>query len=115
MTWRDIVTRWVLKREDNLVVLDLAKELARANIVPVALTDTATLHSILLRQALLETVDNAVAPKAPQGPTFTYRINAKEEMTWSFRRRISEEIQALEKETGVHLDHYHKLRIENKL
>ncbi len=33
----------------------------------------------------------------------------------SFRRRISEEIQALEKETGVHLDHYHKLKIENKL
>ena len=42
------------------------------------------------------------------------QMNAKEEMTWSFRRRISEEIQALEKETGVHLDHYHKLRIENK-
>ncbi len=83
--------------------------------MPVALIDNATLaEAILLRQAVLETVDNAVVPKAPQGPTFTYRMNAKEEMTWSFRRRISEEIQALEKETGVHLDHYHKLRIENK-
>ena len=99
-----------------MVVLDLAKELACGNIVPVALIDNATLaEAILLRQSsVLETVDNAVMPKAPQGPTFTYRMNAKEEMTWSFRRRISEEIQALEKETGVHLDHYHKLRIENK-
>ena len=87
MTWRDIVTQWVLKREDNLVVLDLAKELVRANIVPVALIDNATLHSILLRQAPLETVDNAVVPKAPQGPTFTYRMNAKEEMDMEFSQK----------------------------
>ncbi len=113
MTWRNIVTQWALKRKDNLIIPDLVKELAHANIVPIRLINNVTLHSILLRQALLEILNFAVVPKAPQGSTFVHHMNAKEEMMWSFRRRIIEEIQAVEKETGMHLDHYYKLGIEN--
>jgi hypothetical protein len=82
--------------------MDLVSELIRANIVPETLVDNAMLHTILLKQALLETLN-----------TFTYHMNAKEEMMWSFGTKIEQHIRDLQQETGVHLDYYHKLKIEN--
>ena len=93
--------------------MDLVSELIRANIVPETLVDNAMLHTILLKQALLETLITAVLPRAPQGSTCTYRVNAKEEMMWSFGTKIEQHIRDLQQETGVHLDYYHKLKIEN--
>ena len=113
MSWRDFVTRWISNRGDRLVVMDLVGELIRANSIPATLVDNATLHTILIKQALLETLNTAVLPNAPQGRTFTYHMNVKEEMMWSFGTKIQQHIRELQKETGVHLDHYHKLKIEN--
>ena len=40
---------------------------------------------------------------------FTYHMNAKEMMMFDMARKYEKQVEALEKETGVNLDHYHKL------
>jgi hypothetical protein len=114
MSWRDLVTEWVVNRnEHQLVILDLVRELIRSNLIPATLVDNATLHTILLRQALLEVLNTSVVPRAPQGNNFTYHMNAREEMMFSFGAKIGQDIKQLQEETGVHLDHYNKLQIKN--
>ena len=117
MTWRNIVTHWlsdkIITQEGNLTTLDLMKLLIEKNIIPVTLIDSPTLHSIILTQIILETLTGITVPRAPQGNTFTYHMNAKEMMMLDLGRKNEKQIEALEKETGVNLDHYHKLNIRN--
>ena len=117
MTWRNIVTHWlsdkIITQEGNLTTLDLMKLLIEKNIIPVTLIDNPTLHSIILTQIILETLTGITVPRAPRGNTFTYHMNAKEMMMLDLGSKNEKQIEALEKETGVNLDHYHKLNIRN--
>jgi hypothetical protein len=117
MTWRNIVTHWlsdkIITQEGNLATLDLMKLLIEKNMIPATLIDNPTLHSIILTQIILETLTGITVPRAPQGNTFTYHMNAKEMMMWDMARKNEKQIESLEKETGVNLDHYHKLNIRN--
>ena len=74
--------------------------------VPATLKDNSTLHSILLTQILLESLPHLEVPAAPQGNTFTYHMNAKEMMIWDLGAKNT-------KQTGVNLNHYYKLNIQN--
>lgn len=122
MSWRDIVTTWLSNRrqDETLSIVDLVGHLVRANVAPTILADNATLHSILLTQIMLETLNGITVPPAPQGKpftgiqNFTYIQNSKEIMMWDLNVKNSKEIKLLEEKTGVNLDHYHKLNIENK-
>jgi hypothetical protein len=117
MTWRNIVTHWlsdkIITQEGNLATLDLMKLLLEKNIIPVTLIDNPTLHSIILTPIILETLTGITVPRAPQGNTFTYHMNAKEMLMWDMARKNEKQVEALQKETGVNLDHYHKLNIRN--
>ena len=83
------------------------------NTIPAALVDNKTLHSILLRQILLETLNDVSVPRTLQGKNFTYHMNAKETMMWDLGAENAKQIKSLEKETGVNFDHYHKLMKNN--
>jgi hypothetical protein len=67
----------------------------------------------MLTQIILETLMGITVPRAPQGNTFTYQMNAREMMMWDMARKNEKQVEALEKETGVNLDHHHKLNIRN--
>ncbi len=41
-------------------------------------------------------------------------MNAKEMLLWNMGRQNEEQIRGLEKETGVNLEHYHKLNREKR-
>ena len=71
------------------------------------------LETILLTQIMLETLNGLSVPKFPQGNTFTYHMNAKELMMWDLGAKNAKQIETLEEQTGVNLDHYYKLRIVN--
>ena len=113
MSWRDIVTNWLSHRHQGNL-LELVRQLVQANRIPTTLIENSTLHSILLTQVLLETLNGLTVPPAPQANNFTYTRNAKEMMMWDLNTKNAEQIKHLEEQTGVNLDHYHKLRIENK-
>jgi flagellum-specific peptidoglycan hydrolase FlgJ len=81
--------------------------------IPATLIDNPTLHSIILTQIILETLTGETVPRAPQGNTFTYHMNGKEVMMFDKARKNEKQVEGLEKETGVNLDHYHKLNIRN--
>ncbi len=87
----------------------------KKNIIPPGIKDNATLHGVLLTRILLETLDAIQVPRAPQVTNgsghcnFSYRMNAKEILKWSMGSKNQKELEALEKETGVSLEHYHKL------
>jgi hypothetical protein len=57
MSWRDIVTNWLLTQQENLAILDLLRHLIQANMIPSTLIDNSTLHSIMLTQVMLETLN----------------------------------------------------------
>ena len=92
------------------------KILVEKNIIPPGIKNNATLHGVLLTRILLETLDAIEVPRAPQAANgnFSYRMNAKEMLKWSMGSKNQKEVEALEKETGVSLEHYHRLNI-NKL
>ena len=117
MAWRDIVTHWLsdkfLTQEGNLATMDLMRLLIEKNIIPATLIDNPTLHAIMLTQIILETLTGVTVPRAPQGNNFTYHMNAKEIMMWDLARKNEKRVATLEEETGVNLDHYHKLNIRN--
>ena len=94
--------------------MDLLRQLVQANMIPATLIDNQTLQSILLTQVILETLTDVTVPPAPQASNFTYRANAKEMVMWDLNKKNAELMKALEEQTGVNLDHYHKLNIENK-
>jgi hypothetical protein len=117
MTWRNIITHWLsdkfITQEGNLATLDLIRLLIEKNMIPATLIDNPTLHSIILTQIILETLTGITVPRAPQGNTFTYHMNAKEMMMFDMARKNEKQIEALEEETGMNLDPYHKLNIRN--
>ena len=121
MTWRDIITHWLsdkcLMQEGNLATLreiwQLMRLLIEKNMIPATLIDNPTLHSIMLTQIILETLKGVTVPRAPQGNNFTYHMNAKEILMWDLARKNEKQVATLEEETGVNLDHYHKLNIRN--
>ena len=83
------------------------------NIIPETLIDIWMLQTILLTQIMLETLNGLSVPKAPQGNTFIYHMNAKELMMWDLGAKNAKQIERLEEQTGVNLDHYYKLGIVN--
>ena len=95
------------------LILDLIRYLVERNIIPETLVDNLTLHSILLTQIMLETLNGISVPKARQGNTFTYHANAKGMIMWELGAKNAKHIKSLEEQTGVNLDHYHKLGIMN--
>ena len=114
MFWRDIVCAWLSnKTRQDRSILDLIRSLVETNIIPETLVDNSMLQTILLTQIMLETLNRLSVPKAPQGNTFTYHMNAKELMMWDLGVKNAKQIETLEEQTGVNLDHYYKLRIVN--
>ena len=94
-------------------ILDLIRSLVETNIIPETLVDNSMLQTILLTQIMLGTLNGLSVPKAPQGNTFTYRMNAKKLMMGDLGAKNAKQIETLEEQTGVNLDHYYKLRIVN--
>ena len=78
------------------------------------LVNNSTLQSILLTQMMLETLNGISVPKAPQGNNFAYLRNAKEMMMWELGAKNAKHIKSLEEQTGVNLDHYYKLNINQE-
>ena len=119
MSWRDIITKWLPKEgfvtQGKISTTNLVEILVEKNIIPPGIKDNATLHGVLLTRILLETLDATQVPRAPQVTNgsghcnFSYRMNAKEILKWSMGSKNQKELEALEKETGVSLEHYHKL------
>ena len=113
MSWRDVVTNWLSNKQD-LTLLDLLWQLAQTNMIPATLIDNQTLQSILLTQIMLETLTDVTVPPAPQSSNFTYHMNAKEMVMLDLNVKNAKQMKMLEEQTGVNLDHYHKLNIENR-
>ena len=117
MPWKNIVTHWLsdkcIMQDGNLATLELIKLLIEENTIPSTLIDNPTLHSIILTQIILETLTGITVPQVSLGSDLTYRMNTKEMMMWDMARKNEKQVEALEKETGVNLDHYHKLNIRN--
>ena len=111
MLWRDIVGAWLLNKKD---LVDLIRCLVETNIIPETLVNNSTLQSILLTQIMLETLNGISVPKAPQGNNFTYLRNAKEMMMWELGAKNTKHIKSLEEQTGVNLDHYYILNINQE-
>ena len=116
MSWRDITTEWLSKKrkivqDGELSTSDLVDILFEKKIIPLDIKDNATLHGVLLTRILLEILDAIEVPRAPQDPNgnFSYRMNAKEMLKWSMGSKNQKELEALEKETEVSLEHYYKL------
>ncbi len=122
MSWKDVITAWLSKEklivpnETKLSTTDLADILVEKNMIPAAIRNNAILYEVLLTRILLETLDVIKVPRAPQNPNgyFVYRMNAKEMLLWNMGRKNEEQIRGLEKETGVNLEHYHKLNREKR-
>ncbi len=88
------------KKDGKLSTSNLVDILSEKKTIPLDIKDNATLHGVLLTRILLETLE---AIQVPQNP------NAKEMLTRSMGLRNQKELEALEKETGVSLEHYYKL------
>ena len=114
MPWRNTITRWLsdkcIMQDGNLATLELIKLLIEENTIPPTLVDNSTLHSIILTQILLETLTGITVPQISQGSDL---LDAKEMMMLDLGRTNEKQVLTLEKETGVNLDHYHKLNIGN--
>ena len=83
--------------------------------IPATLIDNQTLQSILLTQIMLETLTDVTVPPAPQSSNFAYHMNAKEMVMLDLNVKNAKHfMKMLEEQTGVNLDHYHKLNIENR-
>ena len=115
MFWRDIISAWLSNktRQDRSIV-DLIRSLVETNIISETLVDNSMLQRILLTQITLETLNGLSVPKAPQGNSFTYHMNAKELMMWDLGGKNAKQIETFEEQREVNLDHYYKLRIVNK-
>ena len=117
MSWRNIVSHWLsdkcITQGGNLATLELIKLLIEGNTIPSTLVDNSTLHSIILTQVLLEALTGITVPWVSRGSDLTYGMDARERMMLDLGRKNERLVETLEKETGVNLDHYHKLNIRN--
>ena len=105
MSWRDITSTWLTNntRKEDRLILDLIRYLVERNIIPETLVDNLTLHSILLTQVMLETLNGISVPTAPQGNTFTYHANDKEMMMWELGAKKRETHQIVRRANGSEL------------
>jgi hypothetical protein len=119
MNWRDIVAHWLTEKGvvlgGELNIVDLAELMIDRDMIPAWLVGNDTLHTVLLTQVMWETLKGVLVPRAHQGSNFMYHLNAKEMMNQDMAKKSGLQFLALEKETGVNLDNYYKLRIENAL
>jgi hypothetical protein len=119
MNWRGVVAHWLTGRGvilgGELKITELVELMIERNMVPAWLEGNDTLHTVLLTQVMWETLKGIVVPRAHQGSSFTYYLNAKEMMNMNMAKGSGLQFLALEKETGVNLDNYYKLRIGNTL
>ena len=83
-----------------MATLDLMRLLIEKNTIPATLIDNPTLHAIILTQIILETLTGITVPRAPQGNTFTYHMNAKEMLMWDMARKNEKQVEALQKKRG---------------
>ena len=116
MCWRDMVKNWFISKtlqRETLELLNLIRQMIETHTIPATLVDNETLQSILLTQILLETLNNVSVPRKSQGKNFAYRSDAREAIMWNLSAENVLKIKRLEEETGVNLDHYHKLNIIN--
>ena len=114
MCWRDIVKNWFISKtlqRESAEIFNSIRQLIETNTIPATLVDNETLYSILLTQILLETLNNVSVPRKSQGKNFAYRSDAREAIM-SAENVLK--IKRLEEETGVNLDHYHKLNMMNR-
>ncbi len=125
MSWKDVITtrlskeKLIVPNETKLSTSDLVDKLVEKDMIPAAIKNNATLHEVLLTQILLKTLDAIEVPPAPQNREeigngiylcrFSYRANAKEMLLSHMGRKNAERVKDLERETGVNLEHYHKL------
>jgi hypothetical protein len=61
----------------------------------------------------LEALTGITVPWVSRGSDLTYGMDARERMMLDLGRKNERLVETLEKETGVNLDHYHKLNIRN--
>ena len=119
MNWRDIVAHWLKKKGvvlgEELKIMELVELMKEKDIIPSWLVGNDTLNTILLTQVMWETMKGIVVPRAHQGSNFTYYLNAKEMMNQDMAKKSGLQFLALEKETGVNLDSYYKLKIKNTI
>jgi hypothetical protein len=119
MNWREVVAHWLTEKGvilgGELKITELVELMIERNMIPAWLEGNDTLHTVLLTQVMWETLKGVVVPHAHQGSNFTYHLNAKEMMNMNMAKGSGLQFLALEKETGVNLDNYYKLRIGNTL
>jgi hypothetical protein len=84
----------------------------QVNLIPATLIDNSTLHSIMLTQVILETYNDELAvPAVPQRSKLSNeRHGNDDEEPWCKKEK---QVMTLVEQTGVNLDYYHKLNIEN--
>ncbi len=127
MSWKNIIISQLknkLPNETKLSTVDLVNRLVEKGMIPEVIRDNATLHEVLLSEILLKMLDGIEVPRAPQDEEeigngiylcrFSYRMNAKEMLMSQMGRKNAERIKDLERETGVSLEHYHKLNKREK-
>ena len=114
-----MVAQWLTGRGvvlgGELKITELVELMIERNMIPAWLAGNDTLHTVLLTQVMWETLKGMVVPRAHQGSNFTYHLNAKEMMNMDMAKKSGLQFLALEKETGVNLDNYYKLRIRKAL
>ena len=65
-----------------------------------------------MKRLHLEAFARLEVPAVFQGNNFTYHMNAKEMMMWDLGAKYTKQIKT-EEQTGVNLDLYYKLNIQN--
>ena len=86
MCWRDIVKNWFISKtleREKLEILNLIRQMIETHTIPATLVDNETLHTILLTQILLETLNDVSVPRKPQGKESAYRSDAREAIMWN--------------------------------
>ena len=114
MSWKDIINSHLKNRLPNetnsdLSTTDLANKLLEKGMIPEAIKRNTTLHEVLLSEILLKTLDGIEVPMAQRDEEEIAMLNAKEVLFSQMGRKSAERTKDLERETGVSLEHYHKL------
>ncbi len=75
-------------------------------IIPAGIKRNTTLHEVLLWEILLKALGGIKVPLAQRSEE---ELSAKEVLFSQMGRKSTERTEDLERETGVSLEHYHKL------
>ncbi len=111
MSWKDIINSHLKNRLPNetnsdLSTTDLVNKLVEKGIIPEGIKRNTTLHEVLLSEILLKTLEGIKVPLAQRSEE---ELSAKEVLFSQMGRKSAERTKDLERETGVSLEHYHKL------